>query len=70
MKKLGTILLYIFLLWLIPTLITAVLIPAFHKDFPKPKGPPAAHGDRQYVKIIDDNGEAMERRLQIIESAR
>lgn len=60
----------IFLLWLIPTLISAILVPAFHKGFPKPKGPPAEHGDRQYVRIIDDNGEAMERRLQIIESAK
>ena len=70
MKKLGTILLCIFLLWLIPTLITAIVVPAFHKGFPKPKAPPEDHVDQQYVKIIDDNGEAMERRLQIIESAR
>ena len=69
MKKLGTIILCIFLLWLIPTLITAILVPSFHKDFPKPKEPPEKHRDREYVKIIDDNGEAMLRRLQIIESA-
>ena len=70
MKKLGTIILCIFMLWLIPTFITAIIVPAFHKGFPRPKDPPEEHTDQQYVKIIDDNGEAMESRLQIIESAR
>ena len=69
MKKLKTLLLVIFLLWLIPTAITTFLVPAFHKACPKPKGQPVIHRDRQYVRIIDDNGEAMLRRLQVIDSA-
>ena len=70
MKKLKTILLCLFLLWLIPTLITAFIVPAFQKKSPRPKDPSEAHKDQEYVKIIDDNGEAMLRRLQIIRSAK
>ena len=69
MKKLKTILLCIFLIWLIPTAITALITPGFHKKSPKPRAP-RVHKDREYVKIVDENEEAMVRRLQIIESAK
>lgn len=69
MKILKRVLLIVFLLWLIPTVITAILVPLFHKAIPAPKAV-GIHKDAEYVRIVDDNGEAMLRRLQIIQSAK
>ena len=69
MKNFKIFLLCLLLIWLIPTAITAILVPMFHKPCPKPREP-QLHTSREYVKIVDDNGEAMLRRLQIIASAK
>ena len=70
MKKVKRILLWALLLWLIPTLITALLVPAFQKASPKLHPAPSIRGrGQEYVSVIDDNGEALVRRLQAIEAA-
>ena len=68
MKNIKILILFILLVWLIPTVITAFIVPAFHKTWPKPASP-QIHKDREFAEIIDENGDALLRRLQLIESA-
>ena len=64
---------YLLLFWVIGVLITGVLYPAFQKKPPENSHPTAAadpNAPTERVRCIDDNDEALIRRLQVIESAK
>ena len=71
--KVKIILIRVFLIWLAGVLVTCVLVPFFQKDAPEFPGHAPAHemegGPQERVLCIDDNMEALTRRIQMIESA-
>ena len=71
--KIKIILVRIFLIWLAGVLVTCVLVPFFQKsapEFPGHTPSPEMEGvPQERVLCIDDNMEALTRRIQMIESA-
>ena len=71
MKKIGRIVRCIFFIWLACLVLTCLLIPLLQKSKPvRPFEGRTARENAERVACIDDNQEAMIRRLQLIESAR
>ena len=70
MRKIGKIIKILFLVWLVCLILTCLLIPLLQKAKPdRPFEGRASRFNSERVRCIDDNQEAMERRLQLIESA-